>query len=178
MLQWGVRQSAEVENMMTSVERIMDYSRLEQEAPGTVPEKEPPKTWPERGVVEFKDVKLRYAVTEPYVLRGINFKTKPHEKIGIVGRTGAGKSSMITALFRLAEPEGSICIDGVEVLDIGLQTLRSRISIIPQDPLLFTGTLRRNLDPFDQFTDDVIWSTLEEVNLAEAVSELKLGIIP
>ncbi|XP_023331666.1 multidrug resistance-associated protein 4 [Eurytemora carolleeae] len=176
MLQWGVRQSAEVENLMTSVERIMEYSRLEQEAPATINETKPPESWPCRGVIEFKDVKLRYAETEPMVLKGIDFKTHSAEKIGIVGRTGAGKSSIITALFRLAEPTGSIYIDGVDVLKIGLKDLRSTISIIPQDPLLFTGSLRRNLDPFNEFSDDMIWKVLKEVHMFEPVSELKHGI--
>ena len=119
--------------------------------------------------------KPRYADTEPFVLKGLTFETRPSEKVGIVGRTGAGKSSLITALFRLAEPVGEIRIDGVNVLEIGLRALRSSISIIPQDPLLFTGTLRRNLDPFDEYTDDRIWGVLGEVHLSDAVSDLKLG---
>jgi len=176
MLQWGVRQSAEVENLMTSVERVMEYSNLEEEAAVSIPEQDPPDTWPSQGVVEFKDLQLRYADTEPYVLKGLNFKTRPSEKIGIVGRTGAGKSSLITALFRLAEPAGSIYIDGVDVTKIGLRALRSKISIIPQDPLLFTGTLRRNLDPFDEFEDETVWRVLKEVHLSGAVADLKLGI--
>jgi len=140
-------------------------------------ETKPPKSWPSRGVIEFKDVKLRYAETEPLVLKGLDFKTHNAEKIGIVGRTGAGKSSIITALFRMAEPTGSIYIDGVDVLKIGLKDLRSTISIIPQDPLLFTGSLRRNLDPFNEFSDDMIWKVLKEVNMSEPVSELKNGKI-
>ena len=146
-----------------------------QEAPATIDEMKPFAGWPSHGVVEFKAVELRYAETEPLVLKGIDFKTKSAEKIGIVGRTGAGKSSLVTALFRLAEPTGAIIIDGVDVLKIGLKDLRSAISIIPQDPLLFTGTLRRNLDPFDEFSDEMIWKVLKEVHLADPVAELKLG---
>jgi ATP-binding cassette subfamily C (CFTR/MRP) protein 4 len=162
---------------MTSVERVREYSELDQEAPAQIPDTEPPPhVWPSEGVIEFKDVELRYAATEPLVLKGLNLNTKSCEKIGIVGRTGAGKSSLITALFRLAEPTGSILIDGVDVLKIGLDNLRSAISIIPQDPLLFTGKLRRNLDPFDEFSDDVVWNVLREVHLAEAVTDLKDGL--
>jgi len=176
MLQWGVRQSAEVENLMTSVERVMEYSHLDEEDKPTKPENKPPRDWPTKGVIEFKDVFLRYDKDEQDVLKGMNFKTEAHEKIGIVGRTGAGKSSLVTALFRLAEPTGSIMIDGIEVLKLGLEDLRSKLSIIPQDPLLFTGTLRRNLDPFDQHKDDQVWKVLQEVHLSEAVSDLKLGL--
>ena len=107
---------------------------------------------------------------------GVNFQTRPHEKIGIVGRTGAGKSSLVTAIFRLAEPDGNILIDGVEVLSLGLEELRTKISIIPQDPLLFTGTLRRNLDPFDHHADDEVWQVLQEVNLKDPVSTLSKGL--
>ena len=105
-LQYGVQLSAEVENHMTSVERITEYADLPQEAAEEVTDKDPPKSWPDKGVVEFRDLHLRYADKEPYVLKGINLKTKENEKIGIIGRTGAGKSSLITALFRLAEPSG------------------------------------------------------------------------
>ena len=175
-LQWGVRQSAEVENLMTSVERVMEYTKLAQEAPQSIPDLTPGSNWPSKGVIRFEDVRLRYAAEEKEVLRGVNFTTEAHEKIGIVGRTGAGKSTLLTALFRLAEPVGNILIDDVEVLNIGLQDLRSKISIIPQDPLLFTGTLRRNLDPFDEKTEEEIWRVLQEVNLKDSVSDLKQGL--
>merc|ERR1712123_4370 len=176
MLQWGVRQSAEVENLMTSVERVKEYSHLDEEDKPTQPGNKPPSDWPKKGVIEFKDVYLRYAKEEKDVLKGLNFKTTANEKIGIVGRTGAGKSSLVTALFRLAEPSGSIMVDGVEVLQLGLDDLRSKLSIIPQDPLLFTGSLRRNLDPFEEHTDDQVWKVLQEVHLSEAVSDLKSGL--
>ena len=137
---------------------------------------QPAAQWPEEGRVEFSDIELRYAPEEKDVLRNLSFKTEPREKVGIVGRTGAGKSSLVAALFRLAEPRGRILIDGVDVLKIGLKDLRAKISIIPQDPLVFTGTLRRNLDPFSEHDDAALWRVLEEVRLAEAVKELKEGL--
>ena len=116
---------------MTSVERVMEYSQLDEEDTPSKPDNKPPKDWPKEGVIEFNDVYLRYDKEEKDVLKGLNFITKAHEKIGIVGRTGAGKSSLVTALFRLAEPSGRILVDGVEVLNLGLDDLRSKLSIIP-----------------------------------------------
>ena len=137
---------------------------------------QPAVEWPQEGRVEFCDIELRYAPEEKDVLRNLSFKTEPREKVGIVGRTGAGKSSLVAALFRLAEPRGKIIIDGVDVLKIGLKDLRAKISIIPQDPLVFTGTLRRNLDPFSEHDDASLWRVLEEVHLAESVRDLKEGL--
>ena len=192
MLQWGVRQSAEVENMMTSVERVVEYSRLEPEDQATGPCVTPGQTWPDQGEVEFKDVFFTYDKDKKDVLKGVNFKTRPQEKVGIVGRTGAGKSSLVAALFRLAEPRGSIIIDSVDTLQIGLTDLRKQISIIPQvmsahclfchhnlhlqDPLVFTGSLRHNLDPFGEHDDNVLWQLLEDVHLAKTVRDLKGGL--
>nr|XP_012230327.1 PREDICTED: probable multidrug resistance-associated protein lethal(2)03659 isoform X1 [Linepithema humile]XP_012230329.1 PREDICTED: probable multidrug resistance-associated protein lethal(2)03659 isoform X1 [Linepithema humile]XP_012230330.1 PREDICTED: probable multidrug resistance-associated protein lethal(2)03659 isoform X1 [Linepithema humile] len=168
MFQWGMRQSAELENQMTSVERILEYSKVDSEPPlDSTPEKKPKAEWPAEGKVEFKGVYLRYAPLEPPVLKNLNFIIYPREKIGIVGRTGAGKSSLIQALFRLADVEGSIEIDDVNTSEIGLHDLRSKISIIPQEPFLFSGTLRRNLDPFDLHADHPLWQALEEVELKE-----------
>ncbi|KZC06945.1 Multidrug resistance-associated protein 4 [Dufourea novaeangliae] len=168
MFQWGMRQSTELENQMTSVERVLEYSKIESEPPlESAPDKKPKDDWPDEGSVEFKDLSLRYDPAEPAVLKNLNFLIYPHEKIGIVGRTGAGKSSLIAALFRLADLEGVIKIDGVKANEIGLHDLRCKISIIPQEPFLFSGTLRRNLDPFNNYNDDVLWQALEEVELKE-----------
>lgn len=141
---------------------------MESEPPlESTPEKKPKNEWPEEGKIEFKNVFLRYAPTESPVLKNLSFVIFPREKVGIVGRTGAGKSSLIQALFRLAEMDGAIEIDGVNTSEIGLHDLRSKISIIPQEPFLFSGTLRRNLDPFDLYTDHLLWQALEEVEMKE-----------
>ncbi|XP_043503586.1 probable multidrug resistance-associated protein lethal(2)03659 isoform X2 [Polistes fuscatus] len=168
MFQWGMRQSAELENQMTSVERILEYSKVESEPLlESAPDKKPPEDWPQEGKIEFKEVSMQYSVFEPPVLKDLSFEIKSREKIGIVGRTGAGKSSLISALFRFAEIEGPILIDGIDTREIGLHDLRSKMSIIPQEPFLFSGSLRRNLDPFDAYRDDVLWQALEEVELKE-----------
>lgn len=151
--QWVMRQWSELVNQMTSVERIQEYVDLIPEKDDQV--KEVPTYWPEHGKLEFKDVILRYSKDEPEVLKSLNFVINPKEKIGIVGRTGAGKSSLIQALFRLADVEGSIMMDGVDTKTVCLSKLRSKISIIPQEPVLFSGTLRKNLDPFDEYKDEV-----------------------
>lgn len=145
-------------NQMTSVERIQEYADL-------VPEKneqakDVAKSWPEQGKVEFEEVSLRYSPGADAVLRSLCIAIQPREKVGIVGRTGAGKSSLIQALFRLAEIEGKIMIDGVDTKLVSLNKLRSKISIIPQEPVLFSGTLRKNLDPFDEYKDEVCISKL------------------
>ncbi|XP_043284648.1 probable multidrug resistance-associated protein lethal(2)03659 [Venturia canescens] len=168
MFQWGMRQTAEMENQMTSVERVLEYSSVESEPPlESAPGKKPKDTWPEEGKVEFKNVHLRYSPLDPPVLKNLNFVVKPREKIGIVGRTGAGKSSLIQALFRLADVEGAIEIDGVDTSEMGLHDLRSKISIIPQEPFLFSGSMRFNLDPFEAYSDIRLLEALEEVELKE-----------
>ncbi|XP_031342831.1 probable multidrug resistance-associated protein lethal(2)03659 isoform X2 [Photinus pyralis] len=177
MFQWGMRQSAEMENQMTSVERVLEYNKIEHERPlESAPKKKPPDTWPSRGQIQFDKLFLNYFPEDPPVLVNLNFTIKPLEKVGIVGRTGAGKSSLINALFQLTDVKGSILVDGVDITEIGLHDLRCKISIIPQEPVLFSGTLRKNLDPFDEYSDVKLWNAIEDVELKEAVEELSLGL--
>ncbi|RVE57953.1 hypothetical protein OJAV_G00204270 [Oryzias javanicus] len=171
MFQWGVRQSAEIENMMTSVERVVEYAELESEAPWET-DFQPPDDWPQTGTISFDRVNFSYGAGEPLVLKDLSVTFASREKVGIVGRTGAGKSSLVSALFRLAEPEGRINIDGFLISEIGLHPLRQKMSIIPQDPVLFTGTMRKNLDPFRQHTDEDLWNALQEVQMKAVVEDL------
>lgn len=175
--QWGIRQLVELESHMTSVKRIKDYSFLPKEAAHeSEPGRKPPPDWPQRGSVIYDDVTLSYFEDEEPVLKGLSFEIKAREKVGIVGRTGAGKSSIVSALFRMTEPSGRIIIDGIDTQTIGLNDLRRSVSIIPQDPILFSGTVRRNLDPFDEYSDNAIWSALEAVQLKRVVLDLEGGL--
>ncbi|XP_043261450.1 uncharacterized protein LOC122402590 [Colletes gigas] len=190
MIQWGMRQNAEVANQMMSVERVLEYTQIAPEPnlrdKGKFAKKtekqavalpvNAPKNWPTDGLLKFKNVYMRYVDDEPPVLKNLNLVIRSGEKVGIVGRTGAGKSSLISALFRLAKVEGSIEIDGIDTGTICLEDLRRSISIIPQDPVLFSGTLRRNLDPFNEFSDKALWEALEEVELKDAVSTAGTGL--
>ncbi|CAN9395423.1 unnamed protein product [Alternaria alternata] len=165
MIQFTVRQLAEVENNMNSTERIHHYgSQLEEEAPLHMGEVRP--TWPEHGEIVFDKVEMRYRDGLPLVLKGLSMHVRAGERIGVVGRTGAGKSSIMSALFRLQELSGgSIVIDGVDIGKIGLHDLRSKLAIIPQDPTLFKGTIRSNLDPFHEHSDLELWSALRQADL-------------
>lgn len=133
----------------------------------------PENDWPAYGKLEFRKVQLRYRKELPPILDNISFVVKPGEHIGIVGRTGAGKSSLIVALFRLVEiSAGKIKIDDIDITKVNLELLRSKLSIIPQDPVLFNGTIRSNLDPFKQYSDSEIWSALEKTKLKEKVKTI------
>lgn len=169
MIQWGMKQSAEITNQLISVERILEYNLLPAEKPPKRPI-EPPHQWPNNGKIIFKNMSLKYYEEMPYVLKDFNIVINSREKVGIVGRTGAGKTSLISALFRLAIVEGNIIIDDLDTEHINLQTLRSRISIIPQDPVLFSGTLRYNLDPFEEYDDYVLQNALKEVELNDTAN--------
>ncbi|KAI1307616.1 ATP-binding cassette sub-family C member 4 [Halotydeus destructor] len=167
-----IRSTTVIETNMVSVERIVEYQELESEASLTTKTNALKPSWPEKGLVNFKNVYLTYPGTDKTVLKNLTFSVEAGLKVGVVGRTGAGKSSLISVLFRLVEPEGVIEIDGINVGLIGLHDLRSKISIIPQDPVLFSGSIRKNLDPFNEFEDDRIWSALGEANLKQFVSNL------
>jgi len=152
---------------MTSVERILEYCALDQEPPAQVPSKyQPPINWPSQGRIVFDNVSMSHSndPSSPFALHHISLIIEPREKIGIVGRTGAGKSSFIQTLFRMGTlVEGRITIDNIDISTIGLDDVRRRISIIPQDPILFTGTMRSNLDQFGHYSDTEIWNALEQV---------------
>ncbi|KAG1677891.1 Multidrug resistance-associated protein 4 [Nymphon striatum] len=173
VVQYFIRLTSDLESSMVSVERVAEYGRLETETSEEYFEKfKMSNTWPRSGEIEIQNVSLKYSEEDNYVLKNINFKIKNSEKIGIVGRTGAGKSSLITALFRLSKPEGNIFIDGISTENISLQDLRNSISVIPQDPLLFNNTVRYNMDPFSCYSDKEIWKALEQVHLKETISNL------
>lgn len=178
MVQWGMRQSAELENNMTAVERIVEYQSVDPEPDlDSKPDKKPPKEWPQEGEIKFEKLSLSYFPDkQEKVLRELEFIISPQEKIGIVGRTGAGKSSIINALFRLSYLDGSIKIDLRDTQEIGLHDLRSKISIIPQEPVLFSGSMRYNLDPFDEYSDDKLWAALDEVKLKDLIREMPAGL--
>ncbi|XP_056631250.1 probable multidrug resistance-associated protein lethal(2)03659 [Diorhabda sublineata] len=174
-LQWGMRQWTELETNMISVERILHYTELNIE-PILKENPEVSVNWPEKGEIEFKHVFLKYDFKESNVLSDLNFSIKPAEKIGIVGRSGAGKSSIIIALFHLYNIEGSILIDGVDTTKISSNLVRSKISIIPQEPILFSGDVRQNLDPLNNHTDEILWNALEDVGLKNIFKESVDGL--
>lgn len=179
LLQWGMRQSAEMENHIICLERVLEYCNLEPEADlESRPDKKPPPLWPSAGEIKIRNLCLAYkGNTNATVLKNITCTINGGEKVGIVGRTGAGKSSLVNILFRLAEPtSGYIEIDNIDTTSMGLHDLRSRISIIPQEPVVFGGTIRRNLDPFGNFADEELWKALQEVQLAEKVRNMTGGL--
>ncbi|PRP78236.1 hypothetical protein PROFUN_13846 [Planoprotostelium fungivorum] len=173
MLGFLVRLTTDIEAQMVSVERVDGYTKNKQEAPADV-SGDAPSDWPTTGRVVFKDVKMRYREGLELVLKGVNVSIQSGEKVGVVGRTGAGKSSLMLALFRICElAAGTITIDGKDISSIGLDRLRRCLSIIPQDATLFTGTVRSNLDPFSQYEDRDLWRALESVQLKGFVEGLR-----
>ncbi|KAJ4850381.1 hypothetical protein Tsubulata_017622, partial [Turnera subulata] len=164
-------------NYIISVERLDQYMHLPSEAPEVIEDNRPPLDWPAVGKVVFSDLQIRYRPDAPLVLRGISCTFQGGHKIGIVGRTGSGKTTLISALFRLVEPAGGkIIVDEIDISKIGLHDLRSRFGIIPQEPTLFNGTVRYNLDPLSQHTDQEIWEVLGKCQLREAVQEKEEGL--
>uniref|UniRef100_A0A670ZSF1 ABC-type glutathione-S-conjugate transporter n=1 Tax=Pseudonaja textilis TaxID=8673 RepID=A0A670ZSF1_PSETE len=175
-LNWLVRMTSELETNIVAIERLNEYTEIKNEAPWVTAQR-PPSQWPKNGEITFIDYKVRYRPELELVLDGINCDIKGTEKIGVVGRTGAGKSSLTNCLFRILEAAGGkILIDGLDIATLGLHDLREKLTIIPQDPILFSGSLRMNLDPFDQYSDEDIWHTLELAHLKSYVQALPEGL--
>ena len=178
-LNWCVRQFTETEIAMNAVERVNHYGHvIETEAAMENAETQPAADWPVKGSIHVENLEMKYAPDLPVILKGISFDIQHREKIGVVGRTGSGKSSLMQALFRMVEPvAGSrIVIDGVNIMQLGLRDLRSRLAIIPQDPILFSGTFRRNLDPFGAYQDSELWDALSRANLKAKVQQSEEGL--
>ncbi|KAG4112037.1 hypothetical protein ERO13_D13G138300v2 [Gossypium hirsutum] len=171
MLQaWVVRNICSMENRIISVERILQYSSIPSESALVIETNRPDQSWPFCGEVHIHDLQVRYASHMPLVLRGLTCTFPGGLKTGIVGRTGSGKTTLIQTLFRIVEPAaGQIIIDGVSISSIGLHDLRLRLSIIPQDPTMFEGTVRSNLDPLEEYTDEQIWEVLDKCQLGDEV---------
>ncbi|CAM9405941.1 unnamed protein product [Chrysoparadoxa australica] len=181
LFQWAVRQAAEVENQIIAVERVLAYSRVDQEAAlYSSPGHAPPSDWPPNGEVVATNLSCAYREDMPNILKGLTFRIKPGQRVGIVGRTGAGKSTLIACLFRLCEYDrsggSSITVDGVSISDVGLHELRSRMSVLPQQAFLFSGTLRQNIDPFKRYSDGDMLHALEVVHMKDYVLQQEGGL--
>ena len=176
-LNWLVRMSSELETNVVAVERLEEYSMIETEAEWEKGEVEAKESWPESGEICLENYSTRYREGLDLVLHNISAQISGGQRVGIVGRTGAGKSSLTLALFRLIEPaQGKIVIDGLDISKLGLHRLRSKLTIIPQDPVLFSGTLRHNLDPFEDYSDEAVWEALKHSHLSDFVSGLQSGL--
>lgn len=177
MMQFTVRSMTEAESQVASVERIMEYAAVPMEAARVTPFDEQLADWPSSGQIDFEDFDLRYRDDLPKTLCSVNLHIKSGERIGVVGRTGAGKSTLVSAIFRLIEASGgSIRIDRVDISRVGLAKLRSSLAIIPQDPVLFSGTMRSNLDPFNRHTNDELLGYLEKVQLMDTLNANGAGL--
>ncbi|XP_008945266.1 PREDICTED: multidrug resistance-associated protein 1-like [Merops nubicus] len=171
-LNFWVRKACEIETNAVSIERVCEYAKMDKEEPWIM-SKRPPVGWPDRGIIEFLNYKAQYRKDLGLALKNISFQTQSKEKVGIVGRTGAGKSTLTNCLFRLIEgSEGKIIIDGIDISTIGLHDLRGNLNIIPQDPVLFSGTLQSNLDPLEKHSDLELWEVLELCDLKDFVQSL------
>ncbi|KAI0229208.1 hypothetical protein L0F63_004555 [Massospora cicadina] len=173
-LQWTIRMLGDVQAQMGSVGQLVFYGReIPAEAPVEIPDTKPANSWPAEGQIEFRNVVLRYHKFGVNVLKNVSFIIRPSEKVGIVGRTGSGKSTLLVSLLRIVEAaEGQILIDGVDIAKLGLKDLRTKVAIIPQEPVLFVGSIRTNLDPFNQTTDEEIWRALDAVHLADKIRSM------
>lgn len=172
---WALRRYSNVELNMNATERVLEYSAIEIESQEGA---DAPAAWPTEGRLEVTDLVVGYAPDLPPVLQGLSFTVENNQRVGVVGRTGAGKSSLTLALFRFLEArEGSIYVDGIDVSKIKLKDLRSRLAIIPQDPVLFSGTIRSNLDPFDEYSDTELHNALERVHLVSTVPEQPTALV-
>lgn len=182
VLSWVIRIVSELESQMVSVERVEEYTKLpSEESTGAIAKygvvEEPPADWPVQGALRFEKLEMRYRPELPLVLKDVTFEVQPGHTVGICGRTGSGKSSLLVALWRLCEPAGgSIWLDGIDISTISLQRLRSSITCIPQDPVLFSGTIRYNLDPFSEYTDEKLWYALEHVKCKDFIGAQGLGL--
>ncbi|KAL5795592.1 hypothetical protein ACOSQ2_000412 [Xanthoceras sorbifolium] len=171
VLFWAIYMSCFVENRMVSVERIKQFTTIPSESAWEMKDCLPPPNWPAHGSVDLKDLQVRYRPNTPLVLKGLTLSIHGGEKIGVVGRTGSGKSTLIQVFFRLVEPSGGkIIVDGIDISMLGLHDLRTRFGIIPQEPVLFEGTVRSNIDPIGQYSDDEIWKSLERCQLKDSVA--------
>ncbi|KAG0367050.1 P-loop containing nucleoside triphosphate hydrolase protein [Gamsiella multidivaricata] len=177
-LNWGVQRLSTLENNMNSAERLVHYvENLPQDRPSERPENTPPASWPSEGKVTFNSVSMRYRPELPRVLREISFEIQPGHKVGVVGRTGAGKSSLIQALFLLSDlDDGQVIVDGIDTTTLGTIDLRPKIGIIPQDPVLFQGTFRYNLDPLGRHSEQELWQVLETSDLKSYVQAQEGGL--
>lgn len=167
---WLVREFSDLDMNMNSIDRLLEYMNVEQEKFEATGDKAvvPPLQWPDKGKIEVNGLSLKYAPELPHVIKNVSFTVESKNKVGIVGRTGAGKSTIITALFRFLEADsGYIKMDGIDIADIDLKRLRRSITIIPQDPTLFAGSIRSNLDPYNEYSDDQIFTALKRVNLID-----------
>ncbi|KAL4625803.1 hypothetical protein ACB092_05G050800 [Castanea dentata] len=154
-----------------SVERIKQFMHIPSEPPAIVEDNRPPSSWPSMGRIELQALKIRYRPNAPLVLKEITCTFKEGTKVGVVGRTGSGKTTLISALFRLVEPaSGKILVDGLDICSIGLKDLKMKLSIIPQEPTLFKGSVLTNLDPLVLYSDDKIWKALEKCQLKATIS--------
>ena len=176
-LNWLVRMTSEVETNIVAVERLKEYSETQREANWEKESDDKLKTWPAKAKIQFKNASARYREGLPLVLKNLSFEVEAEEKVGIVGRTGAGKSSVTLTLFRIIELDsGQISIDDIDIATMGLHCLRNKLTIIPQEPVLFSGSLRMNLDPFNTYSDEDLWKALKLSHLDNFVNSLKEGL--